>query len=485
MRNVVFVLTGVAFVAVLSLRIGLIFTWHYDLGGVEQDEIYTLQRVLAGYPVYENPADPPFAITQKTPLYHYLCFAVGTTFGVDPDSPFQVYLLNRYVSLALCLLTLFLAFYLQRRWLSIPVKEALLACMLMFLCFEEHAFNRPDSLYTFLFLATISTGVAAIQTQKKNLWVWAVVLSAMAIFAKQSGILLPALLFAYLTLWRRNWMQAFQCALAFALAFGVFLWLLKGESLLVFKANVANGLDNGIDFGWAFDSIYNKSYKKFAILFVIGVFIAGEWLLRKSTPELMRFLGLCLAGTFLFAHLTGLKQGSAPSYFTEFNMLTLISVLYYWRESLLPEEIEKFGDRIRFLAWGFTLAMIPLQTSDKYLFSPYRLQDKSVFERSEQLRRHLNLNPGDYVLSDHPVPTLYLFRNALLPQNDISTSLMATKTNFYDQLPIMLETGKISYFITQAERIEEQVILGGSINFSPYFRYDHSYAGFHIYVPSR
>ncbi len=484
MRQVVFFLLGAAFVVVLSLRIELIFSWHYDLGGVEQDEIYTLQRVLAGYPVYENPELPPFAVTQKTPLYHYLCAAIGKACSVNPEMPFEVYLLSRFVSLSLCLLTLALAFLLQRRLLGTPVREALMACMLVFLCFEEHAFDRPDSLYTFLFLASVGSCLAALHYRKTRFWLWASALCATTLFAKQSGILLPALLFGYLALWQRAWRQVFLCGVVYFITFGLLLWLLKGESLLVFKANVINGVRNGIDLGWIFDYIYNKSYKKFAILFAVGLFIGGEWLLRRQVAEQMRFLGVCLAGTFCFAHLTGLKSGSTPSYFTEFNLLTLMSAPYYWRKYLLPTGIEeKLAERIRFLAWGFVLVLIPLQTSDKNLRAGHNLQDKSVFERSQQLRQHLDLKPGEYVLADHPVPKLYLYRNILLPQNDIAMSLMVYKVYDYQQLNAMLESGKIRYFISQTETIDKMAILEGKIDFAPYFQYDHSYAGFCIFVP--
>ena len=86
---------GATFLAMLLLRLHLVSAYAPELGGIESNVIYTLQRILDGYPLYVDPAAPPYAITQYTPLYYYLCWGVGRLAGVDAANVHHVYVLSR------------------------------------------------------------------------------------------------------------------------------------------------------------------------------------------------------------------------------------------------------------------------------------------------------------------------------------------------------------------------------------------------------
>ena len=468
-----------AFCAVLGLRVALAFTYWPDLGGVEPDELYTIQRVLAGYPVYENPVLPPFSITQKTPLYHYLCLLVGRLAGVNPGHPYEVMLLNRFVSLGLSLCTLLLAYRIQVRVLDTPARIALAASALAFICFEPHMFCRPDSLYSFLFLAAIGSFLAHLRWEGRGVGLYfylAAGLSVLVVFAKQSGIVLPPLLLGYLAFAEKSRRKAAEGAVIMLGAFVFLFLLLKGQSAAIFIANTYKGLQNGIDLDWFHQFIFSQSYHRFGIAMAVGLFMAAVWLWIKPAGGLRRFLGWALLGTFFFANITGLKSGSTPSYFTEFVNLTLIAAPLFYRE--------RGGASLHLKAFSFLLALLLLiaNLSDKNLFAPFTQQDKGQFAAAAEARRYvkdeLGLPEGAYILTDEPLIRLYFYENVLFPQYDI-VYCYAYPLKVYDYSSFygLVQEGKAPYLITSHTPAELEFFGLDTGN----YHYFGAKAGYRIY----
>lgn len=474
-----------SFVAALILRILLAFTHYWDLGGVEPDEIYTLQRALAGYPIYENPGLPPFSITQKTPLYHYLCLIMGKWSGVDPDNPYGVMLLNRFVSLGLSLCSLILAFIIQVKLLDVPVKYALPICFLAFVCFEPHMFCRPDSLYSFLFMATIASFIACLGggTKYSGLFLMlSSVLAILTIFAKQSGIVLPPLILGYLVLFEKNRGKAALGAALMFCAFAILFFLLKGDSAATFIANVYKGLKNGIDLDWFHRFIICKSYQRFGIAMAIGLSIGLIWVWFRPGTRQSRFLGWTLLVTFAFANVTGLKSGSTPSYFTEFVNITLISAPYFFREFLI-KRLGAGALEFKILIFFLAMALLVSNLSDKNYFVPFHQQDKSLFEKAEQVKRYVEevrgLPHGAWMLTDEPLLKLYFYEYALFPQYDIvHCCAFPLKIFDYAQFYKLVEEGKAPYLITRQD-LQGLDFLGQSLG---EYSFLEARAGFNIYV---
>ncbi len=443
------------FVGLLFIRVNLIFTYSLDLEGVEQDEIYTIQRVLAGFPVYEDPEQPPFSITQKTPLYHYLCLTVGKIFQVSPDQPREVYLLNRWTSLILSLCTLIVGYFIQRRLFSTSIKVAITICALMFICYEPHMYDRPDSLYSFLFLITIALlwhYTNPISEAKKSwILILTAIMCAIVMFSKQSGIILPALCGGFILFFERNIRRVLLFGGVFIAGLGIMFLLtiaLPGMDTAVFTANVFKGVQNGIDLTWAWEFIYNRSYKKFSLFFIIGFLIIIDWFfITKTQDDLRRITAFSMLGTFLFANLTGLKSGSTPSYFTEFVNLTLIAMPVYYRDitGLMNKEVIKRFKVIIFLGLLF---LIPVQTSNKNLIAPFKLADPLWFANCAEVKNYaqqnLALGKNEWIYTDDELLKLYLFRNILLPQDDIYMTSPFSYKNFWNSF----KNGRVKYIIS-------------------------------------
>jgi len=476
LTNIALTIAILVFLGVLSLRIALVYAYTEDLGGVEQDEIYTLQRVLAGYPVYEDPEQPPFSITQKTPLYHYLCYGIGKLLDISPENPRSVYLLNRWTSLILSLCTIVLGFWMQRRLFQTDVKIALIMCALMFICFEPHMFCRPDSLYSFLFLVTMAGMWFYAKSEPQTsffLFTFISAMCAVTIFAKQSAIILPAIFGGYLLFFARDWKRVFTFTGIFVASFIILFFLVKGTSTDIFLKNVYRGVQNGVEFTWFWEFIYDRSYKKYSLLFIAGFTIIIDWLfIQDNRSRLKEIITFSLLLTFTFANVTGLKLGSTPSYFTEYSNLLLIGFPFYLKDSWenFPRAISSKMAVILVLA---LIIMIPLQTSNKRLLAPFKLEDKFWFERSERMRDYFysnyTLEEEQWIYTNDEVLKLYMFHDILVPQDDITINLYEKGVYDFRGFKDSFKNGSVPFIITD---INSQYITIKDVDISSYIPVD-------------
>ncbi|MBE7174717.1 MAG: hypothetical protein INR73_29375, partial [Williamsia sp.] len=83
----------------IYIRVKVIFLVNPDIGGIESNVIYSVLRILAGYPLYQNPELAPYAITQYSPIYYYLTAGLSRLAGLTPDDVYEVYAVGRGISL--------------------------------------------------------------------------------------------------------------------------------------------------------------------------------------------------------------------------------------------------------------------------------------------------------------------------------------------------------------------------------------------------
>ena len=91
--------TFLVFGIYLIYRIVLIFYPQPDAGGVENNVIWFIQRLLDGRHLYTDPESPPYAVAQYTPLYYYITAGIGKIIGISPEDVLSVFRLSRTVSL--------------------------------------------------------------------------------------------------------------------------------------------------------------------------------------------------------------------------------------------------------------------------------------------------------------------------------------------------------------------------------------------------
>ena len=94
----------------LDLRWAMLLQYRTELGGVEHNVIHGIQKLLLGYPLYQDPEAPPFDVIQYTPAYYVLCAGIAQVFGIAGDDARSIYLVCRTVALIFNGLTVWLVY---------------------------------------------------------------------------------------------------------------------------------------------------------------------------------------------------------------------------------------------------------------------------------------------------------------------------------------------------------------------------------------
>ena len=324
---VIWLIIGVLGFVTIYVRIKGIFLVNPDIGGIESNVIYSVLRMLAGYPLYQNPEQAPYAITQYSPIYYYLTVGLSRLIGLTPDDVYNVYAVGRTISLIANCFYVWGLIELARR-MHLPISVAVLVGILAFSLLPPQSYGRPDSLYNALVVWTAWAVLrwAGSNTSKPLSYgaVLTALLAAIALFAKQSALCLPIIVGGYLVLFSGNPWRIFPFLGWFILFLSAFYVSLFRQDASLVYLNVIRGVNNGIDLANFRYNLVDHYLRPFAWLVIPGLAISIRYSLFEQGAR--QFIGLTTLGLFLFAMATGLKWGSALNYFTEFTGLSCLLV---------------------------------------------------------------------------------------------------------------------------------------------------------------
>lgn len=302
-----------------------LFVHTLDLGGVEGNVVYGIQRLLLGLPLYTDPESPPFAVIQYTPLYYYLAAAVGLLTGVDAQEPQEVFVLGRVLCLLFNLGTVWATYRMGVRFGTARPLAAFFA-LLVFALLTRHFLGRPDALYLLLFtlsMADLFRALAPGHTTRGRL-ATAALWACAAVLTKQSGVLALGIIGASL-LWLRRWrdlgLTVGLCGSVLLTAFFLLGVRYGGEELY---RNIVIGVRNGLSL-----EIFQHVFLQRSYLLLGGLHLAGAvlaWHLLQATEAPRKALAIALVLSFLFALVTGLKSGSRLNYFLENFVLIAVAL---------------------------------------------------------------------------------------------------------------------------------------------------------------
>lgn len=447
------------FAAIFILRAYLLFVYQSDLGGVESNVIYSILRVLGGYPLYQDPELPPYSITQYSPLYYYTIVNICRLFGLEPENLYAVYIVNRSFSLASNLFFAFIVSFTLRHIFNVRWAIQLIAGIFSFIYLEVESFARPDSLYNASALFTIFLFLSYLHkrqnTPKRWVLVLAAIFSVITIFVKQSGIYLPLLIILYLTFFTSSRKELAISVGAIIVSFIALIYFTKGAELTIFFKNVVGGVNNGVSYSWWIMRMLELHLQRESIFDIAGLFLGG-WYLVKYQEHEYRFLGLSLLTTFVFANLTGLKIGSAPNYFTEFLAVSFIAIGVFinqhkaWIQKLTLPYLPVVGLLLVTFTVGirtlFLLNEFPKFSSITYESYLQNLEIKEYLEDN-------GLHSGDLVFTTtHRYDFLnkILYENSAFPQKEIV--LVNPEDTFdYTDFRKSVANGKVKFFIERKD----------------------------------
>ena len=447
---------GLLGILTLYVRYKTILLANPDVGGIESNVIYSILRVMDGYPLYENPEQPPFAVTQYSPIYYYLTVFVAKLLQLMPDDVYDIYVCNRCVSLVANGFYVWGIVKLARR-LSLPMSVACLAGILAFVLLTPQSYGRPDSLYNAFVVWTIWAMCQWQEAGGEKRFGWAMILPALftacALFSKQSGLCLLVIVGGYLLFFAQNFRQFLYFYAWFGLFFIILCVGLFGREVAWVYANEIQGVSNGIDFANFRYNLIDHYLRPFVWLVVPGLAISIRYAVFERGSR--QIIGLTNTGLFVFALTTGLKWGSALNYFTEFTGVSgLLIIETLWQLRHTRSEWANMG-RLG-IALGIVW-VIPVNAMNfNWMLSFGKPTNLTQYKREQAIAHYLKnkLNVSNTCLI---YSTLYnssylnsfLFRNCVVPQQDLLIGSAYPRHTFnYAHLDQISRNGGIRYAIT-------------------------------------
>lgn len=441
-KSAVFISLSV-FLFFLAGRVLLVFFPHPDIGGVEGNVVYFIQRIVDGQAFYTDPAEAPYAIAQYSPFYYWLCSALCKAAGVDADNVIAVYTVGRIFSLLLNLLLVVVVYRFCRKIYDVPPSRSMIASAASFIFLQPTSFARPDSLYHVFFFMGLYYFFLFCKKEKQNvtgtLLFAAALFSVLALFSKQTAFILPLIFGAWLLYTKKIRHLLVFTAVYLALFFLLLLIISSSTGLAPFLKNTLQGINNGVSIGWYIKVVLVPLIKGVSILFLLFSLVLFV-LVKKDRHPLTPVSMYVSAILFLLLNVIALKLGSSPGYLTEWWTFLFILVAFYW--PLFSRLTDKAGHVLPGTVVLLALLIhaglqIPAFTSTlNAISSPAKMhwynKEKEVAEKIKG-----QLKPGEEycVFTNIYTPDSYLsnflFRHAVMPQMEI-TALSTYPDKKYD-----------------------------------------------------
>jgi hypothetical protein len=212
---------GIAFITCHFIILSRLF-YPYELEWIEGGGLQVVVRILDGLPVYSLPT-PDYVAPLYMPFYYYLSALSATIFGAGLPALRIVSYLAAFMSSILVSRSV---------WC---ITQSRMAALLSFLCWGAmfkfsglwYDVARVDSLWAFLLVATVASLVSYRYTSGAKYLAFAAISYSLAIFTKQTSLLLAPFFLVALIAWTNFAMSIRLVALVAALVLffgGVLQW---------------------------------------------------------------------------------------------------------------------------------------------------------------------------------------------------------------------------------------------------------------------
>lgn len=463
-RRFFWLVVFISIIVSLYSNISYVFSPLPNIRGVEPNVVKSVQGVLNSELLYTDVSEPPYAVTQYTPLYYIVVINIADLLKIDPHHDIaSLYRLGRFLSFT-CLLGLLGATYLllQRLVKDSLVKWGIIAFILTiqpwFVLF------RPDSMATLTALLVVYLYIAYLlstpEEQKSRLGKGTLIaigfIAYLSFLTKQNFVIYWGCVAIFTLVRARWWDFVFVSAgsvialIVTSIAFANYYSVIPGDGNL-FYANILGGINNGTSYLRAVSAVYNLYFIEYLPLAFILVIVAERVIIRpihsrnRAQRDVLFFLMWSALIVTLANLVIALKAGSAINYMTESLILSLIFGMYYI--STINNELVNIVRRKRRYRYIVTFAVIwhllifPIRFLNDYRQHMMPLAPDKVSE-------HLRLDP--YAAST-TVTTLRDLVNSQ-PELWIYTDSRFISNAFFDRVLFpQLEISEISYELEQTD----------------------------------
>ena len=323
---------GLFFIVQTVLAVLIALSYSYNVSGVEQNVLYSIQRTLISpTDLFMNTSAMPYAVTQYSPLYYILCDWTNRLLGWEAGvNAHQIQVTARILSISALFVALSFIKSIAKFIFELPnwiIPMILLLIMLStapwyYIC-------RIDALLFLFEFAALYFALAYLNEEehKSKLILIAGIMSFLAIASKQSGLITPTIIGSYVFI-QKDFKAFFQFKL------GLLLGLII-TSLIIWPYYSSNIWDNcfgGVaSNGFSIKNVllplnnYLSGYAVFGLLAVIlGYYFYKEKSSISSISQTTLLLFYAFISHTVFAFATSFKYGSDVNYYHNSMVLSLL-----------------------------------------------------------------------------------------------------------------------------------------------------------------
>jgi len=454
----------ILFLITLFLRIVLVHYYNNNLGGIELNVVYGIQRILLGQPLYQDPASGSNAVMQYTPLWYYFIAGIAKLTGVTGLNVQGIFVLCRIAALLFNLLTISVCALIIRgmkfSWLhsfvfSLPVLMVL----------TSHYYTRGDSMHLFMFMAAIA---AYIQHNKKGAVqyiILAALFSAGCIMVKQSGVLCTGIICCCLLFIHRKYLlTVLYVACTTVFSYLILRLCIPGSSPHLFYLNAWLGLKNGIGLSFLYTLFAGRYFLDLVPFYFLGG-LMSYLAINTIKDTTYRILATGITLSWLFAVVTGLKTGSSNNYFTEFLVMVLVAIpcmLQNVQEQKISTRTS--GNSLRVSTFAFIAFFILITSKTTGFFSAVYIEKSfknniQEYADEQQLYHYfqdtLKIKKGEKIFfTERRFLDNLFIEYAIMPTKDVVNLVYTadTATYNYSGFTTGMNTGMIKYIVTSEKR---------------------------------
>lgn len=463
-------------------------SYHPDISGSEGSSILPIQLLVSGNPIYLDPEDAPFRLSQYAPLYSTIVATFCKIVGWSAIEVHKIYLASRLWSNVFTLATVSMIGLFLNKITKKPVV-AIIASIYIFhvLSFWLLTTSRPDSLLILLTSLFVFSVYNALKNDGLAYWWFAAIfISVSAFFVKQSGAILSISLGIFWIL-NKQWRTLFMLTFFGIVVFGIYLLILPINTIELFFTNIIGGVANSASWDWFYDWTLQHWLLQFAPL-IIANMIVSAYIIYHRNSEFYLFLTLCCFLSFLFSTSTAFKIGAGVGYYQDYLILAVIQIALFVSDAAYAH---RFNNSVLQMAGALYLTIAFLHCS-LFVFMKYKPVIHSNFESNyiqernvaEYLYNEKNLKPKEWVYicgGNHLEGYFlnhFLSNNALIPFPDLVYLANLNGTFRFDKFTSMVRRKEIKYVISLKGIVPVNIL---NVDFANTLKYSSTVGAYDIY----
>ncbi len=438
-------------------RLCIIFSYEPHLAGIDNNFDYPVIRSLAGFSIYPNPAEYPYAVNPYAPLFFIVCKWVAVIFHVTAADTIAVYRITRSVAFIADLGTCLLLFVILRRHLNVSKAASAIVLTLFFsiICYLGYTFNRSDAPFLFFYAASL---FILLKPEMPVTISRALVLAALAtlcIFSKQNGISLLILIPVWLLLQKNYKALFFFVFFAATFCIASFWYFENIYSDHFFSEHIIHALKNKIDPRWFYVYVFKLMAPSYLIIPLAVAFIIAIKSIAENNHSFLKDAGIIFILQCGLSTALSLKWGSSQGYFNESFLLAfiLIAAFYINNNAFTLPGFVKTATTYAYPA--LLIFIIHITAQLYFFFINSKTEAKEKFNEQVQIGNYIKKEIGQqnkYVIdlsnADFNFFKNILYKESAAPNID-AVRCCTLPDNIFDYSGLLdgLKTGKILFLI--------------------------------------